>query len=136
MLNLQEVKEAVDHFSPEELRELREYLETRTGELLSQQQLSPQERIRRMDEAARAIREGFTEAEWEAVEQSMNEEYIEPRPDMLRNEIDTLLAAAQPTPLKAGTMDTDQLLQAVHNMWDGLGERDIDTVVQAMNQKR
>ena len=78
MLNLEEVKEAVDHFSPEELRELREHLEKRVVEILTQQHLSAEERIRRLDEAAQAIREGFTEAEWKAVEQAMNEEYIEP----------------------------------------------------------
>lgn len=75
MLNLQEVKEAVDHFSPEELRE---HLEKRAVEILTQHHLSSEERIRRLDEAAKAIREGFTETEWEAVEKSMNEEYIEP----------------------------------------------------------
>lgn len=78
MLNLQEVKEAVDHFSPEELRELREHLERRAVEILTQHHLSPEERIRRLEEAAKAIREGFTDAEWEAVEKSMNEKYIEP----------------------------------------------------------
>ncbi|MDL1901597.1 hypothetical protein FBR02_12585 [Anaerolineae bacterium CFX9] len=80
MLNLQEVKEAVDHFSPEELRELREHLEKRAVEILSNP-LSPDERIRLLDEAAKAIREGFTDEEWEAVEQAMNEEYIEPVDD-------------------------------------------------------
>lgn len=78
MLNLQAVKEAVDHLSPEELRELREYLERRAAEILTQHPLSPKERIRRLDEAARAIRESFNEAEWEAIEKAMNEEYIEP----------------------------------------------------------
>lgn len=77
MLNLQEVKEAVDHFSPEEVRELREYLEKRAVEILPHP-LSPEERIRRLDEAAQAIRGGFNEAEWAAVEKAMNEEYIEP----------------------------------------------------------
>lgn len=78
MLNLQEVKEAVDHFSPEELRELHEHLEKRAVEIMSQHYLAPEERIRRLNEAAKAIREGFTDAEWEAVEKAMNEEYIEP----------------------------------------------------------
>jgi hypothetical protein len=78
MLNLQQVKEAVDHFSPEELHELREHLEKRAVEILMQHHLSADERIRRLDEAAKAIREGFTESEWEAVEKAMNEEYIEP----------------------------------------------------------
>lgn len=77
MLDLQEVKKAVDQFSPEELYELREHLEKRAAEMMIQKQLSPEERIRRLDEAAQAIREGFTDAEWLAVEQAMNEEYIE-----------------------------------------------------------
>ncbi len=75
MLNLQEVKDAVDHFSPEELRELREHLEKRAVEILSGHQLSPEERIRRLDEAAKAIREGFTESEWDAVEKAINGEH-------------------------------------------------------------
>lgn len=78
MLNLQEVKEAVDHFSSEELLELREHLEKRAVELLPQHPLSPEERIRRLDEAAKAIREGFSDAEWDAIEKAMNEEYIKP----------------------------------------------------------
>lgn len=71
MLNLQEVKEAVDHFSPEELRE---HLEKRAVEILTQHHLSPEERIRRLDEAAKAIRESFSDAEWDVVEKAMNEE--------------------------------------------------------------
>jgi len=52
---------------------------------------------------------------------------------VLRDEINTILAAAQPTPLKAGTMDMDQLLHAAHEMWDGMDEREIEAIVQAMN---
>lgn len=81
MLNLQDVKEAIDHFSPEELRELREHLERRASEIQPSHLLSPEERIRRLEEAARAIRAGFTDAEWDEVEQAMNEEYIEPVDD-------------------------------------------------------
>lgn len=77
MLNLQDVKEAVDHFSPEELRNLREHLENRAVEILTQHPLTPEERIRRLEEATRAIRAGFTDAEWDEIEQAMNEEYIE-----------------------------------------------------------
>jgi hypothetical protein len=78
MLNLQDVKDAVDHFSPEDLRELRRHLEKREVELRSHPPLSAEERIRRMDEAAKAIRSGFSEAEWTTIENAMNEEYIEP----------------------------------------------------------
>ncbi len=78
MLNLQEVKEAIDHLSREELRELREHVENRFVEILTEHPVSPEERIRRLDAAAKAMREGLTKEEWEAVEQAMNEEYIEP----------------------------------------------------------
>lgn len=78
MLNLEEVKNAIDHFSTEELHELRDHMEKRIVEILTQHPLPPDERIRRLDEAAHAIREGFTQEEWEAVERAMNEEYIEP----------------------------------------------------------
>lgn len=77
MLNLQEVKDAVDHFSPDELRELREYLENHVVRFLTQQSLPAEERIRRLDEAASAIREDFTNREWDEIEKAMNEEYVE-----------------------------------------------------------
>jgi hypothetical protein len=78
MLNLQEMKEAVDQLSAEELHELRQYLEKREIEIRTHLPLSADERIRRLDAAARAIRVGFTDAEWDEVEKAMNEEYIEP----------------------------------------------------------
>lgn len=81
MLRLQEVKEAIDHLSPEELRELREHLDRRASENLPRHPLPPEERIRRLEEAARAIRAGWTDTEWAAIEQAMNEEYIEPLDD-------------------------------------------------------
>lgn len=62
-------------------------------------------------------------------------QYIDQQPDLLRDEINTILAAAQPTPLKAGTMDMDQLLHAVQKMWDGLDEPEIEAIVQAMNEE-
>lgn len=75
MLNLQEVKEAVDYLSPEERAELRAYLDEREAE-------KTKLRAGTMDidallEAARAIREDFTDEEWQEVERAMNEEYIE-----------------------------------------------------------
>lgn len=61
--------------------------------------------------------------------------YIDQQPDALRDEINTILAAVQPTPLKAGTMDTERLFQAAHEMWDGLDEPEIAAIVQAMNEE-
>jgi glucose-6-phosphate isomerase len=54
---------------------------------------------------------------------------------VLRDEINTILAVAQPTPLQAGTMDIDQLLHAAHEMWDRLDEPEIEALVQAMNEE-
>ena len=76
MQNLQEVKEAIDHLSPEERAELRAYLDERRA-------AATPLRVGTMNvdallEAARAIREGFTDDEWNEVERAMNDEYIEP----------------------------------------------------------
>jgi uncharacterized alpha-E superfamily protein len=78
MMTLQAVKEVVDQLSPAERAELLRYLEEEVSILLPKYPLSAEERIQNMDEAARAIREGFTDAEWEEVVAAMNEEYIEP----------------------------------------------------------
>ncbi len=78
MLTLQDVMKAVDQLSPEERRELREYLDQRESAPQPAQELSPDERIRRMDEAVKAIREGMTQAELEDMIAAMNAEYIEP----------------------------------------------------------
>lgn len=50
-------------------------------------------------------------------------------------ELNTILAAAQPTPLKAGTMDMDQLLLAAQEMWAGMDESEIEAIAQAMNEE-
>lgn len=70
-----------------------------------------------------------------AEEKQQVKQYIDQQPDALRDEINAILATAQPTPLKAGTMDVDQLLQAAREMWDGLDEREIEAIVQAMNEE-
>lgn len=74
MLNLQQMKEAVDQLSPDELRELRAYLDERASTTPSTHPRSPAERIHLLQAGARAIRESFTDAEWAVVEQAMNEE--------------------------------------------------------------
>ena len=77
MVTLQDVKKAIDQFSPEERRELREYLEQREGIEPFVHLLSPEERIRRMDVAAKTIRAGMTRAELDDMTAAMNAEYIE-----------------------------------------------------------
>ncbi len=77
MMNLQEVKEAVDHLSPEERAELRSYLDEQTVQEEAPLKAGTMN-VDALLEAAKAIREGFSDEEWEAIEQAMNEEYIEP----------------------------------------------------------
>ena len=62
-------------------------------------------------------------------------QYLEQQQDVLRREIDDLLAGAQQAELKAGTLDADRLMQAVQGMWEGLDEAGIDAIVQAMNEE-
>jgi len=77
MLNLKEVKEAVDHFSPEERAELRAYLDEREMHTLRAGTMN----VDALLAAAREIRESLTDEEWNEIEQAMNEEYIEPIDD-------------------------------------------------------
>lgn len=53
----------------------------------------------------------------------------------LEDEVNTILASAQPVTLKVGTMEINQLLRAAHEMWDGLDELDIAAIIDAMNNK-
>jgi hypothetical protein len=72
---LEEVKKAVDHFSLNELRQLREYIQGR------EQQIDLRAGTVDMDallSALEEIRAGMTEEEFAEIERAMNEEYIEP----------------------------------------------------------
>jgi hypothetical protein len=62
-------------------------------------------------------------------------QYLEQQPDVLRRDIDDLLISALPVTLQSGTLDADQLLQAVQGMWEGLDEAEIEAIVQAMNEE-
>ena len=77
-MNLHEVIKLLDDLSPEELNELREQIEQRLETQASARGSTPDERIRRLNAAASAIREGFSDEEWAEVVRAMNEEYIEP----------------------------------------------------------
>ncbi len=81
MMTLHDVKKAVDKLSSDERRELREYLDQRESMEQPGSQLSPEERIRRLDVAARALREGLTQEQLDEISEAMNEEYIEPLDD-------------------------------------------------------
>ncbi len=77
MMSLQAMKKAVDSLSPQERRELREYLEQRESVEAPAHELSPEDRIRHLDAAAKAIREGMTQVELDDMIEAMNAEYVE-----------------------------------------------------------
>ena len=71
---LHEVIEALDDLSLEELNELRAQVEQRLTLNNLARGRNPEERIRRLNAAASAIRERFSDEEWVEVVQAMNEE--------------------------------------------------------------
>lgn len=81
-MTLQELMRAIDHLSRPELDQLRQYIDQREKE--QERQIhpargdTPQERVRRLDAAAAAIREGLTQEELDEMTAAMNAEYIEP----------------------------------------------------------
>jgi hypothetical protein len=77
-MSLQEAIKVVEQLSPEELRQLRAYLDEREANTHIELDLSPAERARRLNEAFDQLREGLTEEELEEMSAAMNEEYIEP----------------------------------------------------------
>lgn len=72
---LTDVMKAVDQFSPEQLRQLRETIQQR------KQQIEPKAGTLNMDELLEGLEEmraGLTDEEFREIERAMNEEYIEP----------------------------------------------------------
>lgn len=76
MMNVKDVLEAIDSFSEEQLRQIRDHLRHIDEQplVLDPEQLSPEEWMSRLRAAADAIREGLTEEEWVDIERAMNEE--------------------------------------------------------------
>lgn len=79
MTLLNDIVNMLDALTPEELRELK----MQVDELLeagveSVRGATPEERIRQLEAAAAAIREGVSDEEWAQIERDMNDEYIEP----------------------------------------------------------
>ncbi len=75
-MTLQELFRAVDRLSPDERAELRTYIDQQPD--VPAHETPVEERIHKMDEAARMIRESLTDEEWDEIERAMNDEYIEP----------------------------------------------------------
>jgi hypothetical protein len=80
MMTLQEVIKVVDTLLPEELRELRTYLDQREGTVQPTPELAPEERSRQLDEAFERLREGLTQKQIDEVAEAMNAEYSQPAP--------------------------------------------------------
>jgi hypothetical protein len=79
-MTLAEVIKAVDKLSPDEIRQLRDYLDKRETQA-HPHNLSVEERIRLLDKAFDRLREGLTEAELKDITEAINAEYIEPWDD-------------------------------------------------------
>lgn len=77
-MTLQELFEAVNNLSYAELSQLRRYVDEREQVVRPAHPLPPEERIRHLDAAAAAIREGLTEEQMTGMIAAMNEEYVEP----------------------------------------------------------
>ncbi len=77
-MTLTDVIKAVDDLSPEELRRLRSYIDQREQQIAPSVVLTPDERIRMINEAVAVIREGMTQSELDQMTAAMNEEYVEP----------------------------------------------------------
>ena len=70
-MSLEQILQAVDQLSEQEKQKLRQYLD-QTSTVMT---VTAEERIRRMDRAAAAIREGLSLTELTAMTDAMNEEY-------------------------------------------------------------
>lgn len=77
-MTLQDVLRAIDSLSPQEVETLRVYLMGRVAAPTAPDYLSVEERIRRLDAVAYAIRDGFSGEAWSQIEHDMNAEIIEP----------------------------------------------------------
>lgn len=63
-------------------------------------------------------------------------QYIEDQPDeSLLERINEILATAEPTELRAGTMDVEKLIEGTRLMWEGLSAEEIEAIVQSMNEE-
>jgi hypothetical protein len=72
-MTLNDILQAVDKLSHEELRQLRGYVEQRERQSHPARGLTPEERIRRMRSAAAAIREGMTQEQLDEMFAAMND---------------------------------------------------------------
>jgi hypothetical protein len=75
MVSFRDILQAVDQFSPDELRNLREYIQRREQQIdLRAGTLNIEALLRGLEE----MRAGLSDEEFREIERAMNEEYIEP----------------------------------------------------------
>jgi hypothetical protein len=75
MMTFSDVVKAVDQFSPDELRQLKEYIEQREQQIeLHAGTLDVDELMRGLE----ALRAGLSNEEFREIEHAMNDEYVEP----------------------------------------------------------
>jgi len=75
-MTLQELIKAIDQLSYQDLDLLRRHMDEREHQTRLAQNLTPEERIQRLDAAAAALREGLTEEEIADMVQAINGEYV------------------------------------------------------------
>jgi len=72
---LDDVMKAIDELAPDELRQLREYIDQREQQNALQPDMLDMEGLLH---ALDLIRAGLSDAEFREIERAMNEEYVEP----------------------------------------------------------
>jgi len=72
MMTLQDLMEAVDDLSYDELHQLRFYVDRRVKQMQPAQGITPEERVQRLEAAAAALREGLSEEQAAEITAAMN----------------------------------------------------------------
>jgi phage shock protein A len=78
MMTLQDAIRVIDELSPDELHQLRTYIEQREDQLSFGHELSPEEHGRLLDEAFAELRAGLTQQQLDEMTEAMNADFIQP----------------------------------------------------------
>jgi tyrosyl-tRNA synthetase len=79
MADLQAIFDVISHLSPEELEQVRQYVEEQQKPRIIRATGTPKERIAALRQAQKKFREGFTDEELHEITQAMNAEYLNPK---------------------------------------------------------
>jgi len=108
MTTLNEVIQLVDRLSPQDRHRLRDYIDGQEKPIIPPHPMPVEERIRRFNEAATAIREDMMQEELDRVIADMNAEYIEP-------------------------LDIEGLMNALQEIREGMTSEEFAIIEKAMN---